>query len=262
MAKNCPNVRWVQASSAGIGQFMTRTHLDESDIVFTTAAGIHAIPLAEFALMSVLYFIKDMPALARWQHAHEWTRYTTRQVAGQKVAVVGLGQVGRRVVEVFSAVGADVWGIGRQGGTPSVAGASRVVAIKEMDAILPDIAALILCCPLTPETEGMIDERRLRLLPRGAIVVNIARGPVINEPALTAALQDGHLGGAGLDVFATEPLPTDSPLWDMDSVIVSPHSAATVEQENAVLTDLFCDNLRRWIDGAPLRNVYQPSRGY
>ena len=124
------------------------------------------------------------------------------------------------------------------------------------------MAALILCCPLTPETRGMIDERRLRLLPRGAIVVNISRGPVIDETALTAALRDGHLGGAGLDVFATEPLPTDSPLWDMDNVIVSPHSASTVEQENAVLTDLFCENLRRWIDGEPLRNVFHASRGY
>jgi phosphoglycerate dehydrogenase-like enzyme len=108
----------------------------------------------------------------------------------------------------------------------------------------------------------MIDERRLRLLPRGAIVVNIARGPVIDEAALIAALQDGHIGGAGLDVFESEPLPADSPLWDMDNVLVSPHSASTVMQENAVLTDLFCDNLRRWIDGVALRNVYDPFRGY
>ena len=93
-------------------------------------------------------------------------------------------------------------------------------------------------------------------------MVNIARGAVIDESALTTALADGHLGGASLDVFATEPLPADSPLWDMDNVIVSPHSASTVEVENAVLTDLFCDNLRRWIDGSPLRNVYDPSRGY
>ena len=114
----------------------------------------------------------------------------------------------------------------------------------------------MLCCPLTPQTKGLLNAHRLRLMPPGAVVVNIARGQVIDEPALMAALAEGHLGGACLDVAAVEPLPPESPLWDMPNVLISPHSASTVDSENATLTGLFCDNLRRWLDGAPLRNVY------
>lgn len=262
MPKNCPNLRWIQASSAGIGQFMERTGFDSSRITVTTAAGIHATPLSEFALMGVLYLVKDVPSLLGWKREHHWERYTTRQLAGRRVTVVGLGQVGRRVIEVFAALGAEVWGVGREGGSYDVASASGITSISAMDEILPDTYALVLCLPLTPETHGLIDERRLRLLPRGAVIVNIARGSVIDEPAMIDALRDGQLGGACLDVFATEPLPPDSPLWDMPNVLISPHSASTVDQENAVLTDLFCDNLRRWLDGRPLRNVYVPERGY
>ncbi len=262
MPQNCPNLRWVQATSSGIGQFVQRTHLDQSGITFTTAAGAHAIPLAEFAVMSVLHFIKDVPELDRRRHAHYWARYTGRQLAGQTVTVVGLGHVGRRTVEVFAALGCEVRAVSRWIEASGAPGAREVVTPEGLDRMLRDTSILILCSPLTPETRGMIDERRLRLLPRGAIIVNIARGPLIDEGALIGALMNGHLGGAGLDVFATEPLPTDSPLWDMDNVIVSPHSASTVYQENAVLTDLFCDNLRLLMEGAPLRNVYDSSRGY
>ncbi len=262
MPRNCPNLRWVQATSAGIGAFMERTGLNTSDIVFTTAAGVHAIPLAEFALLGVLYFLKEMPALTRWQKAHQWERYTTRSLTGKRVTVVGLGEVGRHVVEVFSALGAEVWGVGRDSATYNLPSAAGVVAVSDMDAILSDTYALVLCCPLTPETHGLISEHRLRQLPAGAVVVNISRGQVIDEPALVRALDDHHLGGACLDVFATEPLPADSPLWDLSNLIVSPHSASTVDGENAALTDLFCDNLRRWLDGQALRNVYVPGRGY
>jgi glyoxylate/hydroxypyruvate reductase A len=120
----------------------------------------------------------------------------------------------------------------------------------------------VLCCPLTDETAGLIGARQLSLLPRGAVLVNISRGPVVDQAALTAALRDGRLGGACLDVFATEPLPPDDPLWDLDNVIVSPHSASTVVTENAALTDLFLDNLACLAAGGPLRNCYDPARGY
>ena len=261
MAGNCPRLRWVQASSSGIGQFMERTSLSDSDITFTTAAGVHAIPLAEFALTGVLYFVKELPELARRQSARSWERYTTRQLAGRRVTVVGLGQVGRKTCELFTALGAEVVGVARGADATGVA-ASRVVAVDAIDEVLPHSDAIVLCCPLTPQTRGLLSGRRLRLLPPGAIVVNIARGQVIDEPAMIEALADGHLGGAFLDVAAVEPLPAESPLWDMPNVVISPHSASTVDAENATLTSLFCDNLRRWLDGAPLRNVYSRDKGY
>lgn len=262
MAGNCPDLRWVQATSSGIGQFLEQTGLSGSDIVFTTAAGVHAIPLAEFALTGMLYFIKELPLLAERQAAHQWERYTTRQLAGRRVLVAGLGRVGRKVADVFSALGVEVWGVARDPESAKHASVTRIVSPGSMDELLPEADGIVLCCPLTPQTRGLLDERRLRLLPTGAVVVNIARGPVIDEPALIASLADGHLGGACLDVAAVEPLPPGSPLWDMRNVIISPHSASTVDRENAALTELFCDNLRRWLDGQPLRNLYSKEKGY
>jgi phosphoglycerate dehydrogenase-like enzyme len=261
MAANCPRLRWVQASSSGIGQFPAVAALAGTDITFTTAAGVHAVPLAEFVLAGLLYFIKDFPALEQRKAARHWERYVTRQLAGRQVMVVGLGQVGRQVAALLTAAGVTIWAVAREPAATAPDGV-RVIGRSAMDEALPEMDAVVLCCPLTPETRGLFDARRLRLLPRGAIVVNIARGPVIDEDAMAGALADGHLGGACLDVFAVEPLPPGSPLWGMSNVIVSPHSASTVENENALIADLFCDNLRRWLDGQPLRNVYSHARGY
>jgi glyoxylate/hydroxypyruvate reductase A len=261
MAANCPDLRWLQATSSGIGQFLQRTGLDRSEITFTTAAGVHAVPLAEFALTGMLYFVKELPLLAERQAAHQWLRYTTRQLADRRVMVVGLGQVGQKVADVFAAMGVEVWGVARDSGL-ELGSVTRLTDVDGMDALLPDVQAIVLCCPLTPQTLGLLDRRRLRLLPPGAVVVNIARGQVIDEPALIDALADGHLGGACLDVAAVEPLPPESPLWDMRNVLISPHSASTVDRENAALTDIFCDNLRRWLDDRPLRNVYSREKGY
>jgi glyoxylate/hydroxypyruvate reductase len=261
MPANCPRLRWVQASSSGIGQFIQGWGLGDSGITFTTAAGIHAVPLAEFALAGLLHFVKGVPTLTHWQAARRWERYTTRQLAGMRVLVVGLGQVGRKVADVLAALGVQVWGAGRHTRAEH-SSLSRVVAVGSLDEVLPSVDAVVLCCPLTPQTEGLLSEARLRLLPPGAIVVNIARGPVIDESALIATLADGQLGGACLDVATVEPLPRDSPLWAMPTVLISPHSASTVDSENATLTDLFCDNLRRWLAGQTLLNIYSRDKGY
>jgi phosphoglycerate dehydrogenase-like enzyme len=267
-------LRWIQATSAGIGGFMQRTGLDSSvangspgtgtgpGLTVTTAGGIHAVPLAEFAVMGALHFVKGVPQLKQRQRARHWERYTTRQLAGQRALVVGLGGMGRQVAASFAALGVEVWGLGRAGASYDVPALTNVIARGDLDAALPGIGIVVLCCPLTDETAGLIGARQLSLLPRDAVLVNISRGPVVDQAALTAALRDGRLAGACLDVFATEPLPPDDPLWDLDNVIVSPHSASTVATENAALTDLFLDNLARLAAGETLRNRYDPARGY
>ena len=255
-----PKLRWIQATSAGIGSFVQRHRLDSGDLIFTTAAGTHASPLAEFAITGALHFVKDVPGLLASQRDHHWERHVSGQLAGRRATVVGLGSIGRRVVELLSLLGAQVTGVGRPGGSYDVS--VPVVGTDELDAVLPSTEILVLACPLTPETENLINADRVGLLPAGAILVNIARGQVIDEPALTAALLSGHLAGAALDVFAVEPLPGDSPLWDLPNVLVSPHSASTAANENAVITDLFIDNLHRYQRGESLRNVYQSARGY
>jgi glyoxylate/hydroxypyruvate reductase A len=262
MASRAEQLRWIQATSAGIGGFMPRTGLDRSGIQVTTAAGIHAVPLAEFALTGVLHFVKGLPQLTEWQTAHHWERYTTRQLAGLRALVVGLGGVGRRVASSLAGLGVEVWGLGRVGSVYDVEGVSRVVTRPDLDAMLPTTDIVVLACPLTDETRGLIGAAQLDLLPLDAVVVNIARGAVVDQEALIDSLRAGRIAGACLDVFADEPLPADSPLWDMPNVIVSPHSASTVSSENASLVDLFIDNLGRFMEGRPLRNLYDPERGY
>jgi glyoxylate/hydroxypyruvate reductase A len=262
IATRCPHLRWIQATSAGIGGFMQRTGLDRTRLQVTTAAGIHAIPLAEFALTGALHFVKGVPQLREWQTAHQWERHTTRQLAGLRALVVGLGGVGRRVASSLAGLGVEVWGLGREGSVYDADGVSRVVTRPELDRVLPATDIMVLACPLTEETRGLIGRAQLGLLPSGAVLVNVARGAVVDQEALIDGLRAGRIGGACLDVFDDEPLPTDSPLWDMDNVIVSPHSASTVSTENASLVDLFMDNLDRFVEGRPLRNLYDRARGY
>jgi len=262
MAARNPRLRWIQATSAGIGGLMERTGLDHAPVTVTTAAGIHAVPLAEFALAGALHFIKGLPDLRQRQQGRHWERYTTRQLAGERALVVGLGGVGRQVVATFAALGVEVTGLGRDDRRYDVPGLRQVINREDLERTLPEVAILVLCCPLTPQTTGLIGREQLARLPPHAVLVNIARGQVIDQDALIAALAAGRLAGACLDVVTPEPLPAGSPLWGMDNVLISPHSASTVATENARLTGLFIDNLDRFTAGRPLRNRYEPKRGY
>lgn len=257
-----PRLRWVQATSAGIGGFVRRTGLDRSGIAFTTAAGVHAVPLAEFALTGILHLAKGVPHLRAQQAAHRWERYATSSVRGRRAVVVGLGSIGRETCRLLAATGLEVCGVGRPGRSYDVPGTVDVVSTDELDAVLPRADVVVLGCPLTPETEGLLSRARIDALPAGALVVNVARGQVLDESALIDALVSGRLGGAALDVFEVEPLPEDSPLWDLPNVLVSPHSASTLTSENAALVDLFVDNLRRFLERRPLRNLYDATNGY
>ncbi|HEY1322255.1 MAG TPA: D-2-hydroxyacid dehydrogenase [Streptosporangiaceae bacterium] len=262
MAVNCPRLRWVQATSAGIGGFLDRTGLTATDLVFTTAAGVHGTPLAEFALLGLLYFAKGVPALASAKAQRQWQRYAGGQLAGSSALLVGLGGAGRQVARLLASAGVRVTGAGRPGRYYDVPGVTSYVPSDQLATALPEVDALVLACPLTEQTRGLIGAAELALLRPGAVLVNVARGPVVDEEALAGALRTGHLGGACLDVFAAEPLPASSPLWDLPNVIISPHSAATVATENGLITDIFTDNLQRWLAGRPLRNLYDRAAGY
>jgi glyoxylate/hydroxypyruvate reductase A len=262
MALNCPNLRWVQGTSAGIGGLLERTGLSKTPIAFTTAAGVHGVPLAEFALFGLLYFAKGVPVLARWQAEHHWERHTTTQLRGTSALLVGLGGVGREVARLLDAAGVRVIGAGRPGRDYAVPGVAGYVADTEIGSVLSEVDALVLACPLTDRTFHLIGAAELALLRPGAVVVNVSRGQVIDEPALISALACGHLRGACLDVFETEPLPESSPLWALPNVLVSPHSASTVGAENRLITDLFIDNIGRWLAGQPLRNTFDVTAGY
>jgi phosphoglycerate dehydrogenase-like enzyme len=262
MPRNAPNLRWVQATSAGIGEFLKRTGLDQSGIVFTTASGVHARPLAEFAMLGLLHFFRDVPGLDRMKAARHWERYTVRGLDGARLLVVGLGSLGRAVAGDAAHFGMDVWGTRRTAGGDMPPGVTKIIEQGKIREALSQVDALVLACPLTEETRLLIDLPEIAALKPGAVIVNISRGAVINEAGLIEALKSGHVRGAALDVFEVEPLPKDSPMWDLANVIVSPHSASTVAAENGRIVDIFLDNLDRFLAGKPLRNQFERDRGY
>jgi phosphoglycerate dehydrogenase-like enzyme len=207
--------------------------------------------------MAMLAFAKGLPRMQVDQRAHHWERYAGGELEGRTLGIIGVGKIGSEVARVAQFFGMRVVGMKRR-----VEGAD--LATLHLDALYPpeglgELLAqaefLVLVAPHTDESQGMLGATELAALPRGAVLINIGRGALVDEPALVELLRAGHLGGAALDVFATEPLPSDSPLWDMPHVIICPHSASTSDRENGRITDLFCDNLRRYIEGRPLRNV-------
>ncbi|MCW2781813.1 MAG: oxidoreductase [Marmoricola sp.] len=262
MATRCPELRWVQATSAGIGDVVEGSKLGETPVMITTAAGVHPGPLTEFVIGGLLHLVRDFPRLERDKAARRWERFAGEELAGRSALVIGTGSVGRRVGLGLHHLGVSVTGIGRRYRPELPEGFSSVVAASDLDATLPTTDLLVICCPLTEQTRGMIGEKQLALMPEGAVVTNIGRGPVIDEDALLASLQSGHLRGAVLDVFTREPLPEDSAFWTLPNVVVSPHSASTVSGENARLTELFIENLLRYRAGEPLINRYESAHGY
>jgi glyoxylate/hydroxypyruvate reductase A len=252
-----PRLRWIQATSAGVGQFAQRVGLTRGSIVVTTASGVHARPLAEFALMAMLMFGKGAFGMIADQRAHRWQRYAGEELVGKVVGIVGVGAIGREVARAARFLDAKVVGTVRSvdGRTAAALSLDRLLPTERVDEILGEVDFLVLSCPHTPETEGLLDARRLALLKSQAVLINLARGAIVDEEALIESLRQGRLGGAALDVAAHEPLPPESPLWDMPNVLISPHSASTVISENAKIVALFCANLRAYLDGAPLQNV-------
>jgi phosphoglycerate dehydrogenase-like enzyme len=262
LLEHAPRLRWVQGTSAGIGERLRRTGLIDSGLLFTTAAGVHASPLAEFVVLALLYFYRDVPRLQRMQQAQRWERYANRELAGARALVVGLGAVGRKVAQRLAALDLEVWGARRTLAAPKPDGVARVLPLSDLGSVLGLIDALILACPLTSETTKLIGAAELAAMPDGALLINVARGPVVDEPALVDALRERRLGGAALDVATVEPLPAESPLWRLPNVLISPHSASTVHGENGRIVDIFLANLRRYLDGEPLLNLFDPRRGY
>jgi len=260
IVRRAPRLRWIQSSSSGVGEWVKRLGLVDTPIIVTNAAGIHATPLAEFVVFAMLYFARQWPHMVAEQRAHHWQRCAIETLAGKTLGIVGLGQVGRRVAELARPFGVRVIGIRR--GTAMTAEVDAVYPMDRLDDLLAQSDYLVLSVPYTHETAGLLDARRLEAMKTGAVLINIARGTIVDESAMVDSLRSGKLGGAALDVFSREPLPGDSPLWDMPNVLVTPHSMSTATDENTRLVNLFCDNLRRYLDGQPLRNEIDKIRGY
>lgn len=251
-----PALRWVHTMAAGGGSQVKAADLAPADldrIVFTTSAGVHGGPLAEFAVFGVLGGAKDLGRLLGQQRDRTWSgRWAMRQVSEMTVLVVGLGGIGTQVAAKLSSLGATVIGTSRS--AQPVEHVDRVIRVEELAAVLPDVDAVVLTLPGTAATEGLFGAELLGALRPGTTLVNVGRGTVVDEAALLAALDDGRVGFAALDVFAQEPLPPESPLWAHPSVLVSPHTAALNAAEEPRIAALFAANATRLLDGEPLAN--------
>jgi len=262
--RRAERLRWVQATSAGAGQQVGAAGLTPEElerVTVTTASGVHPGPLAEFTMLALLAYTKELARLQADQRAHRWSQRPLCELSGRSLLIVGLGQIGEEVARLADAFGMRVTGINRSGtcDSPHVHHMHR---ISELRACLPDADAIVIVLPLTPDTAGLIDAAAIAAVKPGAILVNVGRGGVIDEPAMIGALRSGRLAGAALDVFATEPLPAESPLWEMPNVLVTPHTAALSWHENERIASLFCENLGRYLRGEELRNRVDPELLY
>jgi len=261
LVQRAPCLRWIQSSSSGIGEWVRRLGLVESPVVVTNAAGIHARPLAEYVVFVMLYFAKSWARMLAEQRAHHWERCAIDTIDGKTLGIVGLGRVGQAVAQLAKGLGVRVIGLRRR--TDGVdPGIDAVFGPDRLADLLAQSDYVALSLPHTSETVGLIGAAELATMRQGSVLINIARGSIVDESALIEALRSGHLGGAALDVVGREPLAADSPLWDMPNVLITPHSMSTAAVENELLTRLFCDNLRRYLDGQPLLNVFDKRRGY
>jgi phosphoglycerate dehydrogenase-like enzyme len=204
-----------------------------------------------------------MPRVLADQRRHHWERFALETLPGKTLGIVGFGHVGRAIARLARSAGLRVLALRRT--AAALAGSADVDAVHPpgaLHALLRESDYVVLIVPLTPETTGLLGKPELSAMKPGAVLINIGRGQLVDEVALVDALRSGHLGGAALDVFTSEPLPATNPLWDLPNVLVTPHSMSTAVGENDLLVDLFCDNLRRYLAGEPLRNVFDRKRGY
>jgi len=252
-----PRLRWVHTIPAGGGQQVKAAALTEDDlgrIVFTTSAGVYSEPLAEFAAFGVLAGAKQLPWLLGKQRAREWgPSRMLGSVRDSTVLVVGLGSIGRASAVKLAALGARVVGVHRR--EVEAPGVESIVPVERFAEAAADADAIVLCLPGTDATRGMLNAEVLAAAKPGVTIVNVGRGTTVDEPALIEALRSGKVGTAVLDVTASEPLASDSPLWDLPGVILSPHTAAASLDDMRAVTELVAENARRLLDGEPLRNV-------
>jgi phosphoglycerate dehydrogenase-like enzyme len=252
-------LRWVHVASAGVDPLLF-PELRAQPVVLTNSRGVFDDAIAEFVLGAVLAFAKDLPNTLRLQREHVWRHRETCLVVGSTAVVVGAGSIGRAVSRLLRAVGCRVVGVARS--TRVDEHFDRVVAIEHFGDELEQADFVVVTVPLTEQTAGLLGPAAFARTKPSAVLINVGRGPIVDEPALLDALDRGRLRAAALDVFDDEPLPPENPFWDRADVIVSPHMSGDFEGFADVLVELFVDNFARWQDGRKLRNVVDKARGY
>jgi phosphoglycerate dehydrogenase-like enzyme len=262
-------LRWVHSAAAGVGSAL-HDEMRASDVVLTNSAGIHAIPIAEYAVAGILHFLRGLDVAIDQQRQAKWDKAffvaddaPLREMDTVRALIVGTGGLGAETGRRLAALGARVTGVRRRVELGPPPGFDRVIPLSEIDAALPEHDVVVLAAPLTGDTAGLLTAARLDLLPRSSIVVNVARGALVDEVALMERLESGRLRGAVLDVFREEPLAATSPLWHLRQILLTPHiSPVSPGRFWPRQLDLFLGNWTRYINGEPLVNVVDKAAGY
>jgi len=258
-------LRWVQTGGAGIDPAMLAA-LAARGVPVTNNSGVHAINIGEHVLAMMLAFARRLPDLLRAQDRHEWRDdwYSDRvfELQGQHLVVVGLGDLGLSVADRAVGFGMRITGVRRRPGRPLPANFGAVTTLDDLPAALATADHVALCLPLTDRTRGLFNAEMIARTKPGAFLYNVGRGQLVDTDALIAALQTGHLAGAGLDVTDPEPLPPDSPLWDLGNVIITAHTSGGTPHYWDRGLDILETNLTRFLNGQPLTNVVDPAEGY
>lgn len=274
-----PNLRWVQTHYAGVDSLVD-TPLWNSDIAITSASGIHAPGMAQYVLAQILAWANRVPKwfhhqqLGKWP-SQRWDKFLPDELRGRTVGIVGYGSIGREVARLIKPFGVNILASKRDARHPEDRGyvivdtgdpagdlPDRIYPSEATRSMLSECDYIVVTLPLTPKTHHCFDEEMFREMKPNAFLINIGRGEVIDQKSLVKALKRDWIGGAGLDVFETEPLPESSPLWSMDNVIITPHVSGFTPYYDSRATDLFTENLRRYLAGKPMLNVVDRERGY
>ncbi|YCK83766.1 D-2-hydroxyacid dehydrogenase [Arthrobacter sp. D3-18] len=265
IAGSNPHLQWIHAMAAGAGGAVKASGLDTETLRkfhVTTSAGVHALPLAEFSAFGILNGFKRSAEMAQDQAAKIWPelRTPTKLVNGSKVVIAGLGEIGMETARIARALGMKVSGTKRT--VEPLEGIDEVTTNESLPGLLADADAVVNTLPGTPYTEKLFNRDIFSAMKPGTVFVNVGRGTVVDEVALLEALNNGQVSYACLDVFAVEPLPQDSPLWNHPKVLVSPHTSALSAAENRLITERFCSNLRTFLDGGELPHLVDPVHFY
>lgn len=256
-----PNVRWIHSRAAGIDKLLF-PELVESDVPLTNGTGVFSRSLGEFALAAMLFFAKDLPRMLRNQAAARWEQFDVEEIAGHTVGIVGYGDIGRAVATRAHAMGMKVLALKRHPPASADPIVDQFYKPEEMAVMLGQSDYVVVAAPLTPETRHMLSDAQFAAMKRTAVIINVGRGPVIDQAALVRALTEKKIRGAGLDVFEQEPIPAGDPIWKLDNILISPHCADHTKDWLDDAMRFFLRQYDHFRKGEPLENIVQKHLGY
>ena len=257
-----PKLKWLQVTSAGVDRLLN-DEIWQSSVIITNVSGIHAVPISEIVLEMMLMFVKRAPFCFELKQKRQWQQYTPSILYSKTVGIIGLGNIGREVARLAKAFNMKV--IATRRSTKQVTKAKNVdilIPMDQLSQLLANSDFVVISAPLTSQTHELIGESELHTMKPTAYIINIARGRIIDEEVLIRALIENWIAGAGLDVFENEPLPDDSKLWDLPNIIYSPHIAGGQEQYFQLSTEIFCENMIRYLSGQKLINIVNRKNEY